>query len=188
VRCMVGRCVFSSRRVSITAGIRGGSGSHVISMDVAEMNYVFHRNKASTGSLLVTVHGAGLLSLAYTLMARVGFTGCELTEWNSETSLIAIVGHSVRSTRGVSLTVGHNVASISHMMSFDAGSISGIYITNRAGTGSAFVIIHGAGLGLDSYTALIRAGQTACEGTEWESETSCGACSAMVLVGLGKWY
>ena len=32
--------------------------------------------------------------------------------------------------------------------------------------------VYGAGLGLVAFTALGRIGQTGCEGTEWEAETS----------------
>jgi hypothetical protein len=51
---------------------------------------------------------------------------------------------------------------------------------NRAGKGSVSVTVHGAGLGLVAFTALGRTGQTECEGTEWESETS-----VRCLVGHG---
>ena len=49
------------------------------------------------------------------------------------------------------------------------------------GTGSASVTVHGSGLGLVAFTALGRVGQTGCEGTEWESETS-----VRCLVGHGS--
>src|SRR6056300_1765739 len=51
---------------------------------------------------------------------------------------------------------------------------------NRAGTGSGSMTVHGSGMGLAGYTARGREGQTGCEGTEWESETS-----VRCLVGQG---
>ena len=59
--------------------------------------------------------------------------------------------------------------------------------SNRAGTGSASVTVHGARLGLVAYTALGRVGQTGCEGTEWESETSVRCLVRTGLGGLGGW-
>ena len=43
-------------------------------------------NRGGTGSASVTVRGAGLGLVAYTSMVRSGATGCEGTEWESETS------------------------------------------------------------------------------------------------------
>ena len=55
----------------------------------------------------------------------------------------------------------------------DVGMMSVIDGSNRGGTGSGSVTVHGAGMGLVSvYTGRAREGQTGCEATEWESETS----------------
>jgi hypothetical protein len=43
---------------------------------------------------------------------------------------------------------------------------------NNPGTGSASMTVHGSSLGLVAFTARVRSGQTECEGTDWESETS----------------
>ena len=63
-------------------------------------------NRAGTGSASVTVHGASMGLVAYTAMGRVGQTGCEGTEWESETSVRCMVGHGARGTRRVVMTAG----------------------------------------------------------------------------------
>ena len=129
-------------------------------------------NRGDTGSASVTVHGAGLGLVSFTGMVRSGHTGCEGTEWESETSVRCRVGQGIRGTRRVTMTAGERTGSGSAMYSVDVGSMSVTRGSNRAGTGSASVTVHGAGLGLVAFTALGRIGQTGCEGTEWESETS----------------
>ena len=105
-------------------------------------------------------------------MVRSGQTGCEGTEWESETSVRCRMGSSSGGTRRVTMTAGERSGSMSEAYSVGAGKMSVMRRDNSAGTGSASVTVHGAGLGLMGLTAMVRSGQTGCEGTEWESETS----------------
>merc|ERR1719238_1386580 len=136
------------------------------------MSVIEGYNRAGTGSGSVTVHGAGLGLVALTAMVRSGQTGCEGTEWESETSVRCLVGHGAGGTRRVTMTAGERSGSMSEGYSVDVGSMSVMRRENSAGTGSGSVTVHGAGLGLVAHTAMVRSGQTGCEGTEWESETS----------------
>jgi hypothetical protein len=172
VRCLVGQGIRGTRRVAMTAGERSGSGSAMYSVDVGSMSAATGSNRAGTGSMSVTVQGAGLGQVALTALGRVGQTGCEGTEWESETSVRCLVGSGVRGTRRMVVTAGEGGGSTSEAISFDMGSVSVSRRSNRAGTGSASVTLHGAGLGLVAFTAMGRIGQTGCEGTEWESEKS----------------
>jgi DNA-directed RNA polymerase subunit H (RpoH/RPB5) len=181
VRCLVGRGIQGTRRVVMTAGERDGTGSAMYSMQVGSLSATRESNRAGTWSGSVTVHGAGLGLVSLTAMGRIGQTGCEGTEWESETSVRCLVGHGVRATRRVEMTAGERGGSSSAAMSFDSGSFGVSLQRNRAGTGSASVTVHGSGLGLVSLTAMGRMGQTGCEGTEWESETS-----VRCLVGHGS--
>ena len=61
---------------------------------------------------------------------------------------------------------------MSQAWSADINAVSVLRYANRAGTGSASVTVHGAGLGNEQHTARGRTGHTGCEGTSWESETS----------------
>merc|ERR1719183_1996284 len=146
--------------------------SEAYSMDEGSMSTLHRDNRAGTGSASVTVHGASLGLVASTALGRTGQTGCEGTEWESETSVRCMVTHGVQGTRRVAMTAGERGGSMSEAYSVDEGSMSTLHRDNRAGTGSASVTVHGASLGLVVSTALGRSGQTGCEGTEWESETS----------------
>ena len=128
----------------------------------------------------MTVHGASLGLVAFTAMGRVGQTGCEGTRWESETSVRCLVGQGARGTRRVTMTAGERGGSMSEGYSVEAASMSVMRRGNRGDTGSASVTVHGSSLGLIALTALGRIGQTGCEGTGWESETS-----VRCLVGQG---
>ena len=54
----------------------------------------------------MTVHGASMGLVTYTGRAREGQTGCESTEWESETSMRCMVGHGAGGTRRGVMTVG----------------------------------------------------------------------------------
>ena len=172
VRCLVGHGSRGTRRAVMTAGELSGSGSAMYSVDGGSMSVAGRSNLGGTGSASVTVHGAGLGLVAFTALGRIGQTGCEGTEWESETSVRCLLGHGSRGTRRATMTLSEQGSSMSEGYSFDLAGASIIRRTNIGGSGSASVTVHGSGLGLVAFTALGRVGQTGCEGTEWESETS----------------
>ena len=172
MRCMVGHGARGTRRVVMTVGERGGSVSQAWSIEAPGLSIMTRLNAAGTGSTSVTVHGASMGLVSYTGRAREGQTGCEATEWESETSMRCMVGHGARGTRRVVMTVGERGGSVSQAWSIEAPGLSITRRGNRAGTGSTSVTVHGASMGLVSYTGRAREGQTGCEATEWESETS----------------
>jgi hypothetical protein len=172
VRCRAGSGALKTKRVVLTAGTRAGSSTQALSMDIAGISFSHRANGGATGSASVTVHGAGMGLVSYTGRAREGQTGCEATEWESETSMRCMGGLGVRGTRRVAMTAGARGGTLTQSWSVDVVLTSRLRRLNRAGTGSASVTVHGAGMGLVSYTGRAREGQTGCEATEWESETS----------------
>ena len=107
VRCMLGQGACGSRRTVMTAGDRGGSGSAVYSVDPGELSLTQACNRAAIGSALVTVRGAGLGLTLLSALARSGQTGCEGTDWESETSMRCLMGRGAQGTnRGLRLPLG----------------------------------------------------------------------------------
>ena len=144
-----------------------------LSVDDGVMSIVGRSNTASTGSAWVTVHGSGLGTAALTATVRGGETGCEGTEWESGTSVRCLGGQGGRGTSTVVVTAGHGGGSATGVFSTDTRRLMGtVEGYNTGATGSAGVTVHGSGLGTAALTATGRGGETGCEGTEWESETS----------------
>jgi hypothetical protein len=115
----------------MTAGDRAGSSSHSISFDLPFFSVLRRSNRAGSGSSSMTVHGSNIGHAGVSNAVRDGFTGCEATEWESETALRCRVGHGVRGTRRVSLTAGSQWRSASHALSYDAPSLYSL-LTERS--------------------------------------------------------
>jgi hypothetical protein len=136
----------------MTVGEQAGSMSGAYSVSPSFLSVMTRGNMPGTGSAPVTVHGASLGFVAYTGRGRVGQTGCEATDWESETSVRCMVGRGVQGTRRVAMTAGERVGSGSAAYSVDVGAVSVSRGYNRAGTGSASMTVHGSGMGLVNMT------------------------------------
>jgi len=120
----------------------------------------------------MTVHGASIGKTAYTGRGREGHTGCEATEWVSDTSVRCKLGQGVQGSRRAVVTAGEGSGSLTGAWSTDVPGLSVMQGSNRAGTGSASLTVYGSGLGLNMLTVKVHEGHTGCEGTEWSSGTS----------------
>jgi len=181
VRCLAGNGIRGTRRIALSVGEREASVTQGWSVDLAGVSVIRKINRAGTGSASVTVHGASMGLVMHTGQARVGQTGCEATEWESQTSVRCLEGHASRGTRRVVMTAGERGASVSQIWSVDVTCVGMMQKFNRAGTGSASMTVHGSSMGLLMYTGQVRGGQTGCKATEWRSETS-----VRCLVGHGS--
>ena len=141
-------------------------------MDGGSISVVRGYNRGGTGSTSVTVVGSGLGVGRYTGSLRLGQTGCEGTEWESETSLTCLVGSGLFASRRVVLTAGDFTASISIAFSYDGSLISSPLRVNMFSTGSAVVTLHGVGLGMSLFSGSARVGVSSCEYTSWRSDSS----------------
>eukprot|EP00961_Rhodomonas_salina_P191512 2584698-Rhodomonas_salina.1 len=71
----------------MTVGGRVGSVSEGVSFEIGSVSVLRRTNMAGTGSASVTLQGTSLAHGVYSGSARVGATGCERTEWGSETGV-----------------------------------------------------------------------------------------------------
>ena len=96
-------------------------------------------------------------------------------------SCLAVSG--AQGTRRAVITSGDQMASFSGVLSVDVAGLSMVSHANFAGTGSASMTVHGSSMGLTTYTVRLRKGQTACEATEWGSESSLTCMAGLGLPG-----
>ena len=156
VRAMISHGVRGTRRLSITAGIQVGTVTQSFSIDKPSISILRRENNPGTGSASVTVHGTNMGLVTFTARSRQGHSGCEATEWESETSVRCMVTHGARGTRRLVMTVGERGGgSVTQGWSADVGALSVMRRQNRAGTGSASVTVHGASMGLELYFSRI---------------------------------
>ena len=172
VRCQLGGGAGGTRRSVMTVGQRIGSVSKAWSADTMRMSRTRRGNRASKGSASMTVHGSRIGIVRYTVRGRPGHTGCEGTDWQSGTSVRCRVGHGAAGTQRVVITVLGWGASATRGWSMDAGSVSRMRASNRAGTASASMMVHGASMGIVTFTGRAQYSTIGCESTDWASETS----------------
>merc|ERR1719199_1337483 len=154
--CLSAGGVYGTLRVSVTAGGRAGTTTEAASYDVASPSGAVRGNAASTGSVSMTVSGSG----------RVGGTACETTlGWESDSSVRCLSAGGVYGTLRVSVTAGGRAGTTTEAASYDVASLSSVKRSNAAITGS------GSGMGVLDYTGSARVGGTACESSEWESDS-----------------
>jgi len=163
-----------TKSAEVTVGSRRGMITKTASYDVAIVSSLLQPNQPATGSARVTVYGLGLATVDMSTVDRLGATGCEGTEWSSNTAIMCLAASiSIRANTNRDIrTVGEQSSSMLEAYSADVGSLSAVSRSNVAAAGLASVTMHGAGLGQVALTAMGRRGQTGCEGTEWKSDTS----------------
>ena len=122
-------------------------------MDVGILSVMRRQNSAGTGLASVTLHGAGMGLVSYTGRAREGHTGCEATEWESETSVRCKVTRGARGTRRLVMTVGERGGSRTQGWSVDVGTLSVMRRQNSAGKVGALGM-RGYGMGVGDVSAV----------------------------------
>ena len=183
---------FRSHRAILTIGGQSGSLTDAVTTDLASVAALARDqrslnnasrplgNSPTTGAVSMTVRGVNFGVIEYSNSMRMGPTACEASGWISDSSLQCNAMASSTFLADVTLTMASFRSTATNLFTADLAALSGMRRYNAPGTGSASVTVHGSGLGLVAFTALGRVGQTGCEGTEWESETS-----VRCLVGHG---
>ena len=142
-------------------------------MNVGSLSEMRRQNGAGTGWSSMTVHGAGMGLETYTGRAREGHTGCEATEWSSDSWIRCKVSESSGGSWRAVLTVEGRAGSLTEAWSVDVAGISEVVGLNVAAVGGgASVTVHGWSMGKTGYTGRGREGHTGCEATEWVSASA----------------
>ena len=142
------------------------------SSDLSVVSISRRSNGAGTGAASVTVHGASMGHVCYTGKAREGHTGCEATEWESDSSVRGFSAIGSRSTAQLVLTSKSVAGSISQAFSFDLSVVSSISPPNSAVMGKRAELVSGHSFGALDYTTEVSIGSSACHATQWRAGTS----------------
>jgi len=110
--------------------------------------------------------------VTYTGQIRPGQTGCEATEWESETSVSCLLSGRASSTRRLSITSGDQVYSLSLSWSVDIPAISATFGANVASTGSSRFTVFGIDFISWASTPRLVLSGSAAESSSWVSGTS----------------
>ena len=174
-----GSVVRSSSRLVLTGGSSVGTHSGAGSYDGDRVSGVAGVNARAVGVDSVTVSGANFGGSSTSPRGRAGMSGAEATKWASGTTIVCRGAAGVARSLLMAASVFESVGSVSGAVSIDLGSVSCVAGGNFAATGSWFVGLIGAGLGLDQQTCFVRGGESASEATSWVSDTT-------VLSAMGR--
>ena len=173
MKCLSGQGSGGSHKVIVlTSAAQDSSATSGFSYNSARVSGMLMPNRFATGSAVVTLTGSNIGMTDNTAIPRGGGTRCEMTLWDSDSSTRALMSAGIQGSRRMTITAGARGGTQSEMYSNDVGVISIARSTNSANTGSSSVTVHGASMGLVTYTGRAREGHTGCEATEWKSETS----------------
>ncbi len=170
--CKVSQGIFRSRRLFVSSGSLGGSRSTVFSAGDLEASVLLRSNSISSSSLSLTIYGAGMGSESYTLSGYGKGTSCEGTDWMSATSTRCKSSQFLTSTRKILVSIGNQKGCATKGFSADLASLSCLYPSNQAATGSVSVTSLATGFGTAVHSLSVLRSQTSCEQTEWFSETA----------------
>eukprot|EP00961_Rhodomonas_salina_P046333 621865-Rhodomonas_salina.3 len=144
-----------------------------------------------TSCATVTIEGVNIGYMDFSPAARIGGDGgaCEVTEWVSDTAayckLAALYSPTGDLTpSGAVLTVEQRLGELTSTFNYTSPDISTVSVTNVGRTGNdvislfglrfgaAFNILTAIDIGSADWTNALRAGVSACQSSEWVSDTS----------------
>ena len=177
-----------SRSLMITAGVRSGTTSEALSFDGVGFGLAMRNAGRGAGAALsLEMTGSKIGGAWSSMSASVGTTACEATTWESSSMLlcrVSAVGAASGGSASVMVTVGTvAVGSMTGGMSFDKLGVSAVRRENGAEGAGSLVTVSGSGLGRHGSSVWGGLGGSACEASEWGSESSV-AC--MMASGTGR--
>ena len=189
LRCKAPTGVSGTYRLAVTAGMRVGTITEVLSYDAPTGWYVEADTggnvPSGTGGGDIILIGADFATSDSSVAMRLGFTATEATEWNADTTIMCKTAGGVGGTLRVAVTAGVRSGTLTEVALYDIASVMELTWPdegNRPAVGGFDVLIAGAGHGLLDYTVTSRVDSTACEATEWGSESD---VHCLVSAGLG---
>ena len=161
-------------RMVVTAGSHAATLTEALSYNGISLDSISRTNFLHAGNEMFTITGDYHDRVQLSTAARFAQTATESTEWNSDESIKARTPTGARGSRGVTITVGLAIASISEVVTYDGPDSTSIQSVNRPGTAAtdASVVLHATGLGLEDLSLGSRLGGTTTERSVWASDTA----------------
>ena len=191
-QCRVSMGVKASLRTVISAGLRRGSLSELVSYDLSKIRDAVdwkRNNVPTTGSVIVSVTGVSFGEMETTSRLRVAGSSGELTLWISDSSVVTMAAAGAFNHSVVRLTMEQRFdGSLTGTLSYDSPLDTNVKPTHNPSSGRSTVTIVGFDLALFDTSAQVRMGGSACESSRWISATtlqcrlSSGAGSAHSMV------
>jgi len=169
--------------VELSVGRLEGEITLVFSYDIPVAIGVSRQNSPALGSCLsdlvvctsthsLTVTGSTFGAIDYSVSSRVGFTAGRATMWTADTSVTGLVAAGYVTLLDVVVSVSRQLGPITDIYSYDAQILSALKPVNGQTSGSFTATTFGLNFGRVEYSPTARFGGSACETTEWKSDSS----------------
>eukprot|EP00961_Rhodomonas_salina_P288870 3903804-Rhodomonas_salina.1 len=147
-------------------------------------------NGPTVGAASITVSGSNYGPIKVNAALRgaseqreltVGGSICQSTSWTSDTAMVCTLPDGVGAAKTITVNVENqtsNYTSFTH----DGPVASSLFFVNMFGASASTLTVVGENLGSAGYSTRVRLAGTACEATEWRSDTS---TSCHVASGIG---
>jgi len=146
-----------------------GTLSRVVDYKGPDVSSVQPMHVSTTGTVAVSVFGAGFVNSDLTPKASFG-SAASLAQWNSDTAIrCRVVAGSVNVPLVVSVASG--TGSLTGFLSYDVPIQSSVAFALFASTGSVSITVFGFNTGV-SYSQKVLISGSSCESTSWISDSS----------------
>ena len=188
LQCRPSKGTSGTLALSVTAGLQSGTYSGGYSWDLAFTSVIASHNSVGRSSSRILLLGAGFSHSDQTSRGLIGSTTCHSTQWLTSTSILCHIIRTSGASRFVGLTVLERVSTLSESFTVDTPIVSAAARENFPGGSklrALVVTLRGRSLGIRDNSLIARTGQTGCEITVWERDTSL-VCLKWRIDGFGS--
>jgi hypothetical protein len=179
--CKASRSLSASWFLTATSGLKAGTRTAAYSFDTIKIvSALSLMNAAKSGGQVFAI---ACQNCAPSLQGRNGFTGCDRSEWNSDTSVLSKVGSGVLNTLRLVVTSASTLGTRSQLSTYDRTVLIYLPYPNSPTFGSSLVVICGENLAGQAYSQGSRVSGSAGETTIWRSNT---AISSLISSGVAN--
>ena len=182
-RCRAAFGLGGSHQLVFTAA-RGSSGTltDTLSYDAPSVHALAQGNGPALGGRVLSVSGFSFGRFDASPRAQVaggaahghlaGGTGCEATEWASESALVCVVARGLFSPKDVAATVAVQVATSTSLFTYDRPMAERLVFPNGPASGGLTSTVTGQNFGWLDMSPTVRVGGSMSEATKWLSDSA----------------
>ena len=155
--------------MAVTALVKVGTLSQAFTFNSPISSFLPANQPGCGKSPSLTVFGSDFGVYETSLASRFGPTACESSQWTSDSTLRCLVVAGAFASLSATVTVAHAVDSASMVVSYDMPRLTSVMSISHVN--STVLIAKGSNMGTFQASQAIRSAATACEATEWISDT-----------------
>ncbi len=172
VKCKLAGGIGVSLDLSVTTTGQVGLFASSVSYNGPTLTSATPRVLETTGSYSLTVFGSGFGIFDLTTRVRIGGTSAMSSLWISDSCLFVKQAAGVGESQSVTITAAVQKGSSTSIFSFAKAFLSSLSFHALPTTGSFSIVARGGRFGVNDYSMRSRIGYTACESSEWMSDSS----------------